>query len=55
MGVIKAGVHWDDVHLLMHRVIIRGLLRLGILTAPRPHIKSFCELCKMLPEQQSST
>ncbi|KAI5296660.1 hypothetical protein KEM52_003479 [Ascosphaera acerosa] len=30
-GVIKAGVHWDDVHALAHKVAIKGLLQLGIL------------------------
>ncbi|KZZ88390.1 xaa-Pro aminopeptidase [Ascosphaera apis ARSEF 7405] len=29
--VIKAGVLWDDVHALAHRVAIKGLLKLGIL------------------------
>lgn len=28
---LEAGVVWDDLHLLAHKVAIRGLLRLGIL------------------------
>lgn len=31
MGIIKAGVQWDDVHARAHRVAVAGLLRLGIL------------------------
>jgi Xaa-Pro dipeptidase len=31
LGMIKAGVRWEDVHAHSHRVAIAGLLRLGIL------------------------
>lgn len=31
MAMMKPGVHWEDVHLLMHRMIIKGLLEMGIL------------------------
>ncbi|KAI1916243.1 hypothetical protein LOZ53_004120 [Ophidiomyces ophidiicola] len=31
LGMIKAGVAWDDIHALAHKVAIRGLLRLGVL------------------------
>ncbi|EEP76062.1 hypothetical protein UREG_00910 [Uncinocarpus reesii 1704] len=30
-GMIKAGVAWDDVHALAHKVAIKGLVNLGIL------------------------
>ena len=30
MAAIKPGVHWDTIHLLCHRVLIRGFLRLGL-------------------------
>lgn len=26
----KPGVHWDEVHLLTHRNLVRGFLKLGI-------------------------
>ncbi|CED85454.1 Putative metallopeptidase [Phaffia rhodozyma] len=28
--IIKAGIHWDTVHLLMHKILISNFLRLGI-------------------------
>ncbi|KAJ5919001.1 hypothetical protein N7466_009944 [Penicillium verhagenii] len=31
IAVLKAGVKWDDVHALAHRIAIKGLLKLGIL------------------------
>ncbi|KAK3065663.1 hypothetical protein LTS18_002556, partial [Coniosporium uncinatum] len=31
IGMLKAGVLWDDVHATAHRVAIAGLLKLGIL------------------------
>lgn len=31
MGMLKAGVHWDDVHTHAHKVAIDGLLKIGIL------------------------
>ena len=31
MGMMKAGVKWEDVHALAHRVAVSGLLSLGIL------------------------
>lgn len=31
MGFLKAGVQWEECHLLAHRVLIEGLLELGIL------------------------
>jgi Xaa-Pro dipeptidase len=30
-GMLKPGVHWDQVHLATHRVLVSGLLKLGIL------------------------
>jgi Xaa-Pro dipeptidase len=31
MAEIKAGKHWDDIHLTAHKVAIDGLLKVGIL------------------------
>ncbi|KAL9058895.1 MAG: hypothetical protein Q9162_001451 [Coniocarpon cinnabarinum] len=31
MGMLKAGVDWDEVHMLAHRIAAEGLVRLGIL------------------------
>lgn len=36
--VLKEGVLWEDVHLLAHRLAIRGLLELGILHGPEDEI-----------------
>ncbi|KAJ5232767.1 hypothetical protein N7468_005723 [Penicillium chermesinum] len=38
IAVLKAGVKWDDVHALTHRVAIRGLLKLGILRGSEDEI-----------------
>jgi Xaa-Pro dipeptidase len=34
MNHLKPGVHWDYMHLLSHRVLIRGLIKLGIIQKP---------------------
>ncbi|EIN04117.1 Creatinase/aminopeptidase [Punctularia strigosozonata HHB-11173 SS5] len=34
-SLLRPGVHWDAVHLATHRVLVRGLQRLGILKSPR--------------------
>lgn len=34
MKMLKPGVHWPAVHLLCHRILIRGFLRLGIFRSP---------------------
>ncbi|KAK2750690.1 hypothetical protein FQN57_002763 [Myotisia sp. PD_48] len=31
LGMIKAGVEWDDVHTVAHKTMIKGLLKIGIL------------------------
>ena len=31
MAMMKPGVQWEEIHLHMHRMIIRGLLEIGIL------------------------
>jgi Xaa-Pro dipeptidase len=31
MEMIKPGVLWDDIHIHVHKILIKGLLRLGIL------------------------
>ncbi|KAF5012669.1 hypothetical protein FDECE_1300 [Fusarium decemcellulare] len=38
IAMIKAGVQWEDVHLLAHEVAIEGLLQLGILKGTKEHI-----------------
>ena len=35
---LKEGVLWEDVHLLAHRIAIKGLLKLGILRGPEDEI-----------------
>jgi Xaa-Pro dipeptidase len=32
--LLKPGVHWDEVHLTCHRVLVRGFQRLGIFKTP---------------------
>ncbi|KAJ7097963.1 Creatinase/aminopeptidase [Mycena belliarum] len=34
MEMIKPGVHWDAVHLLSHRILVRGFQKLGIFKSP---------------------
>lgn len=34
MKAIRPGIHWDVVHLMSHRVLIRGFQRLGIFKSP---------------------
>lgn len=34
MEIIKPGIHWDAVHLLSHRVLVRGFQKLGIFKSP---------------------
>lgn len=38
IAMLKAGVQWDDAHLLAHKVAIDGLLALGILKGDRDEI-----------------
>ncbi|KAI0016317.1 peptidase M24, structural domain-containing protein [Xylariomycetidae sp. FL0641] len=38
IAMLKAGVSWDEVHLLAHKVAIDGLLSLGILKGDRKEI-----------------
>ncbi|KAJ3534913.1 hypothetical protein NM208_g7348 [Fusarium decemcellulare] len=38
IATIKAGVQWEDVHLLAHKVAVEGLLQLGILKGTKQHI-----------------
>lgn len=38
ISMLKAGVHWDDVHLAAHKVAIEGLLELGILQGDKEDI-----------------
>lgn len=33
-AALRPGVHWDAVHLLCHRVLVRGFQRLGIFKSP---------------------
>lgn len=37
-AMLKAGVHWDDVHLQAHKTCIEGLLKLGILQGDKEDI-----------------
>lgn len=37
-AILKAGVVWDDVHLLAHKIAIDGLLSLGILKGDKDEI-----------------
>jgi Xaa-Pro dipeptidase len=34
LGAVKPGAHWDALQLLAHRVLVRGLQRLGIFKRP---------------------
>ncbi|KAF7304851.1 Xaa-Pro dipeptidase [Mycena kentingensis (nom. inval.)] len=34
MDIVKPGIHWDAVHLMSHRVLVRGFQRLGIFKSP---------------------
>jgi Xaa-Pro dipeptidase len=34
LGAVKPGVHWDALQLLAHRVLVRGLQRLGVFKRP---------------------
>ncbi|OCH89971.1 Creatinase/aminopeptidase [Obba rivulosa] len=34
MEVVKPGIHWDAVHFLCHRTLVRGFQRLGIFKTP---------------------
>jgi Xaa-Pro dipeptidase len=34
MAAVKPGAHWDALQLLAHRVLVRGLQRLGIFKRP---------------------
>lgn len=34
LEILKPGLHWDAAHLLSHRVLVRGLQRLGIFKSP---------------------
>jgi Xaa-Pro dipeptidase len=34
MDILKPGLHWDTVHLLCHRTLIRGFQKLGIFKLP---------------------
>ncbi|KAF9050706.1 prolidase [Hymenopellis radicata] len=34
MSIVKPGTHWDAVHLLCHRVLVKGFQRLGIFKSP---------------------
>ncbi|KIK67312.1 hypothetical protein GYMLUDRAFT_37402 [Collybiopsis luxurians FD-317 M1] len=36
MDMIKPEVHWDAVHLLCHRILVKGFQRLGIFKSPSP-------------------
>ena len=38
MAMLKAGVHWDDVHLEAHKTCIEGLLKIGILQGDKEDI-----------------
>ncbi|KAF7897862.1 uncharacterized protein EAF01_008828 [Botrytis porri] len=38
ISILKAGVSWDEVHLLAHKVAIKGLLSLGILKGDKEEI-----------------
>lgn len=38
LSIIKEGVVWEDVHILAHRIAIRGLLKLGILRGTEEEI-----------------
>lgn len=33
-ATIRPGVHWDAVHLICHRVLVRGFQKLGIFKSP---------------------
>lgn len=32
--MIKPGIHWDAVHLICHRILVKGFQRLGIFKSP---------------------
>jgi len=34
MDIIKPGLHWDAVHMVSHRVLVRGFQKLGIFKSP---------------------
>ncbi|KAE9406908.1 Creatinase/aminopeptidase [Gymnopus androsaceus JB14] len=36
MDMIKPGIHWDAVHLMCHRILVKGFQRLGIFKSPSP-------------------
>ena len=38
IDVLKAGVEWDDVHVLAHKIAIDGLLSVGILKGDKDEI-----------------
>lgn len=38
IAMIKEGVAWDDVHLLAHKILIDGLLSLGVLSGDKDEI-----------------
>lgn len=38
IAVIKAGMHWEDAHVLAHKIAIDGLLALGILKGDKDEI-----------------
>lgn len=34
MKLLKPGVHWDSLHLLCHKILVKGFQRLGIFKSP---------------------
>lgn len=34
MDIIRPGLHWDAVHMVSHRVLVRGFQKLGIFKSP---------------------
>lgn len=38
IAVIKAGMYWEDAHILAHKIAIDGLLALGILKGDKDEI-----------------
>jgi Xaa-Pro dipeptidase len=50
MKMVEPGVHWDDVHLHMHQVLMRGFLELGIfkhLSSPASAVSLEAELLRL--------
>jgi len=49
ISAIKAGVRWEDIHVLAHRLAIEGFLRLGILRGDAQEIFDARTMVAFLP------